>query len=33
MPGMDRGTLTPSPKWALQANYGFFKQPEAGHPG
>lgn len=28
-----RGTLTPSPAWALQASYGFLKQPEAGHPG
>jgi hypothetical protein len=28
-----RGTLTPSPAWAIQASYGFLKQPEAGHPG
>jgi hypothetical protein len=28
-----RGTLTPSPSWAIQASYGFLKQPEAGQPG
>ncbi len=28
-----RATLTPSPRWALQASYGELKQPEAGHPG
>ncbi|WP_254912964.1 hypothetical protein [Novosphingobium sp. B 225] len=28
-----RGTLTPSPRWALQASYGEMKQPEATHPG
>lgn len=28
-----RGTLIPSPRWSIQASYGFLKQPEAGHPG
>lgn len=28
-----RGTLTPAPQWAIQASYGFLKQPEAAHPG
>ncbi len=28
-----RATLTPSPRWALQASYGEIKQPEATHPG
>ena len=28
-----RATLTPSPRWALQASYGDIKQPEAAHPG
>lgn len=28
-----RATLTPSPKWALQASYGDIKEPEATHPG
>lgn len=28
-----RGTLTPSPHWALQASYGEIKEPEATHPG
>ena len=28
-----RGTLTPSPRWALQASYGQLAQPEAAHPG
>ncbi|MBS0475105.1 MAG: hypothetical protein JSR28_08130 [Proteobacteria bacterium] len=28
-----RGTLTPTPNWALQASYGEIKQPEATHPG
>jgi len=36
-PGIDswsvRGTLNPSPRWALQASYGQIRQPEATHPG
>jgi hypothetical protein len=28
-----RATLTPSPRWAIQASYGQIKQPEALHPG
>lgn len=28
-----RGTLNPSPNWALQASYGEIRQPEATHPG
>jgi len=28
-----RATLTPSPRWAIQASYGDIKQPEALHPG
>jgi hypothetical protein len=28
-----RGTLTPSPNWALQVSHGFLKEPEATHPG
>lgn len=28
-----RATLTPSPRWAVQASYGQIKQPEALHPG
>lgn len=28
-----RGTLTPSPNWALQASYGEIDEPEALHPG
>ncbi len=28
-----RGTLNPSPRWALQASYAKIKQPEATHPG
>lgn len=28
-----RATLTPSPRWAVQASYGEIKQPEATHPG
>ena len=28
-----RATLTPSPRWSLQASYGEMKQPEALHPG
>lgn len=28
-----RATLTPSPRWALQASYGEIKQPEITHPG
>lgn len=28
-----RATLTPSPRWAVQASYGQIKQPEATHPG
>jgi hypothetical protein len=28
-----RGTLNPSPAWALQASYAEIKQPEAMHPG
>lgn len=28
-----RATLTPGPRWALQASYGEIKQPEATHPG
>ncbi|WP_296676282.1 hypothetical protein [Novosphingobium sp.] len=28
-----RATLTPSPRWAIQASYGQLKQPEALHPG
>jgi hypothetical protein len=28
-----RATLTPSPRWALQASYGELHQPEALHPG
>ena len=28
-----RATLTPTPRWALQASYGEIKQPEATHPG
>lgn len=28
-----RATLTPSPRWAIQASYGEIKQPEALHPG
>ncbi|MBC2652631.1 hypothetical protein H7F49_13045 [Novosphingobium flavum] len=28
-----RGTLTPSPRWAIQASYGQIKEPEATHPG
>ncbi|MGE3692896.1 MAG: hypothetical protein AB7F98_16090, partial [Novosphingobium sp.] len=28
-----RATLTPSPRWAIQASYGEIEQPEATHPG
>lgn len=28
-----RGTLTPSPRWSLQASYGEIREPEATHPG
>ena len=28
-----RATLTPSPRWAIQASYGKIRQPEALHPG
>ena len=28
-----RGTLTPSPYWAIQASYGQISEPEALHPG
>jgi len=28
-----RGTLTPSPNWAIQASYGQIHEPEALHPG
>lgn len=28
-----RATITPSPRWALQASYGELKQPEKTHPG
>lgn len=28
-----RATLSPSPRWALQASYGEIKEPEATHPG
>jgi hypothetical protein len=28
-----RATLTPPPRWAIQASYGQIKQPEALHPG
>lgn len=28
-----RATLTPSPRWALQASYGEINEPEALHPG
>lgn len=28
-----RGTLTPTPNWAVQASYGEIKQPESTHPG
>jgi hypothetical protein len=28
-----RGTLTPTPNWAIQASYGEMKEPEATHPG
>lgn len=28
-----RGTLTPARDWALQASYGWIKEPEATHPG
>jgi hypothetical protein len=28
-----RGTLTPTPTWAIQASYAEIKQPEALHPG
>lgn len=28
-----RGTLTPSPNWAMQLSYGRFKEPEPTHPG
>jgi hypothetical protein len=28
-----RGTLTPSPEWAIQASYAQIKEPEAIHPG
>lgn len=28
-----RGTLTPSPRWSLQASYGAIREPEATHPG
>ena len=28
-----RGTLNPTPNWAIQASYGEIKEPEAVHPG
>ncbi|MFM5955407.1 MAG: hypothetical protein ACKOPE_14045 [Novosphingobium sp.] len=28
-----RGTLTPTPNWAIQASYGEIREPEATHPG
>lgn len=28
-----RATLTPTPRWAIQASYGEIKQPETTHPG
>lgn len=28
-----RATLTPTPRWAIQASYGEIKQPESTHPG